>query len=74
MKSVTIIGVCLVSLVASHANAQSLYQRETPVQLSTTGEPDPQADLREKSMLFFEPPPPRTSPNRSRKPLQTPHR
>lgn len=61
MRSVTIIGVSLgMSLGVGSAHAQSLYQRETQVQLSTTGEPDPQADLREKSMLFFEPPPPRT--------------
>jgi flagellar L-ring protein precursor FlgH len=55
-----LIGAALVGAMASHAGAQSLYQRETEVPLSTTGEPDPQADLREKSMLFFEPPPPRT--------------
>lgn len=61
MKIASIIGVSVgMSMGLSSARAQSLYQRETQVQLSTTGEPDPQADLREKSMLFFEPPPPRT--------------
>ncbi len=60
-KNTNSLAVCAtVALGASCAFGQSLYQREAPVQLSTTGEPDPQADLREKSMLFFEPPPPRT--------------
>ncbi|MFI4898530.1 MAG: flagellar basal body L-ring protein FlgH [Phycisphaerales bacterium JB059] len=60
MMKQRLIGCVLVGTIASHAGAQSLYQRQTEVPLSTTGEPDPQADLREKSMLFFEPPPPRT--------------
>ena len=63
MTGKTIIGVCVVSCVwwgAGVAQGQSLYQREVETPLSATGEPDPQAELREKSMLFFEPPPPRT--------------
>ena len=39
--------------------AQSLYQRDTDVPVDATGEPDPQADLRAKSMFYFEPPEPR---------------
>ena len=60
MTNPKLICAALLGAMASHAGAQSLYQRQTEVPLSTTGEPDPQADLREKSMLFFEPPPPRT--------------
>ncbi|MEZ6244189.1 MAG: flagellar basal body L-ring protein FlgH [Phycisphaerales bacterium] len=52
----TILGVCM---LASSAGAQSLYQRPVNAPLDETGAPDEQADLRAKSMFFYEPPEPR---------------
>ncbi len=54
------IGVSLAMVAPlSSASAQSLFQRPVRAHVDEAGSPDPQADLRSKSMFQFDPPEPR---------------
>jgi flagellar L-ring protein precursor FlgH len=61
MKSFTILsGVCIIGLLASASEAQSLFRRSTTPQVDTAGEPDHQAPARNASLFLVEAPKPKT--------------
>jgi flagellar L-ring protein precursor FlgH len=55
-----LLGIVVVVSVAAMASAQSLYLREPTVPVDEHGEPDPAATLDGYSLLYLEPPEPRT--------------
>jgi len=58
MNKILILLLCVG--VAGTANAQSLFRREAAPQTNSLGEPDPQAPLRNTSLLLIEAPRPKT--------------
>lgn len=58
MNRILILLLCVGA--AGTANAQSLFRRESAPQTNSLGEPDPQAPLRNTSLLLIEAPRPKT--------------